>query len=132
MKFSGENLVDAAIREVWEETSIKTEFQTVLTLRHAHNGMFDCSDIYTVVSLRPLSFDIEKCDREIANSIWMDIEEYLNHPHVHELNRFFVQKYLEYNKKKIRMDWHHGVHQVLNKAYTVYYVTTDSEESAGS
>ncbi|XP_008197132.1 nucleoside diphosphate-linked moiety X motif 6 isoform X2 [Tribolium castaneum] len=123
----GENLVDAAIREVWEETGVQTEFHSVLTLRHTHFGMFGCSDIYTVVSLKPLTFNIEKCEREIAKCTWMDIEEYLNHPNVHELNRFFVQKYLEHLRKNLKIDWHHGIHQVLKKAYTVYFVT-DADE----
>ncbi|XP_044272523.1 nudix hydrolase 2 isoform X2 [Tribolium madens] len=124
----GENLVDAAIREVWEETGVQTEFHSVLTLRHTHFGMFGCSDIYTVMSLKPLTWNIEKCEREIAKCKWMDIEEYLNHPNVHELNRFFVQKYLEYLRKNLRIDWHHGIHQVLKKAYTVYFVTSGDEE----
>ncbi|XP_068915223.1 uncharacterized protein [Tenebrio molitor] len=126
----GENLVDAAIREVWEETGVKTEFQSLLTLRQAHFGMFGCSDIYTVVSLKPLTLSIEKCEREIDNCRWMDIDEYLNHPHVHELNRFFVHKYLEYARKNLKIDWHHGIHQALRKPYTVYYIT--SEEEGGS
>ncbi|XP_063903592.1 uncharacterized protein LOC135123026 isoform X2 [Zophobas morio] len=125
----GENLVDAAIREVWEETGVETEFQTVLTLRQGHYGMFGCSDIYTVISLKPLSSDIEKCEREIDKCMWMDVDEYLKHPNVHELNRFFVQKYLEYLKKNLKIDWHHGIHQVLKKAYTVYYITsTDGDD----
>ncbi|CAH1154666.1 unnamed protein product [Phaedon cochleariae] len=124
----GENLVDAAIREVYEETKISTEFQSILTLRHIHNGMFGCSDIYTVVSLKPLTQEIEKCDREIENCIWMDVQEYLNHPHVHDLNRFYVQKYLEYKKCNIKVNCFHGCHQIVNKPYTVYSVTKADEE----
>lgn len=124
----GENLIDAAIREVWEETNISTEFQSVLTLRHTHNGMFNCSDIYMVVSLKPLSLNIEKCDREIENCQWMNINEYLNHPNVHELNRFFVHKYLEYKCKNIRIDCHYGVHQILKKPYSIYYVTDENND----
>ncbi|KAG5870511.1 hypothetical protein JTB14_004003 [Gonioctena quinquepunctata] len=124
----GENLVDAAIREVREETNILTEFQSVLTVRQTHNGMFGCSDIYTVISLKPLSEIIQKCEREIAQCEWMAIDEYLNHPQVHDLNRFFVQKYLEYKKHDIKINCFHGIHQVIHKPYTVYSVTRAEEE----
>lgn len=83
----GEDLVDAALREVFEETGIKCEFQSILTIRQGHNGIFGCSDIYVVVNLKALNEDIKKCDREIAECQWMNIEEYLTHPHIHELNR---------------------------------------------
>nr|XP_023020147.1 nudix hydrolase 2 isoform X1 [Leptinotarsa decemlineata]XP_023020148.1 nudix hydrolase 2 isoform X1 [Leptinotarsa decemlineata]XP_023020149.1 nudix hydrolase 2 isoform X1 [Leptinotarsa decemlineata] len=119
----GENLIDAAIREVQEETNILTEFQSVLTFRQTHKGMFGCSDIYTVVSLKPLSENIEKCDREIAKCQWMDIDEYMSHPQVHDLNRFFVQKYLEYKKHNIKINCFNGIHQIIKKPYTVYSVT---------
>lgn len=123
----GENLVDAAIREVLEETGVNTEFQTLLSMRHTHHGMFECSDIYTVISLKPLTDNIKMDDREISNCQWMKIDEYLTHPNVHDLNRFFVEKYLEYDKNNIKIDWHHGIHQIIKKPYTIYYVTNTKE-----
>lgn len=126
---SGENLVDAAIREVHEETNISTEFESVLTIRHGHNGMYGCSDIYTVVSLRPLNDNIEKCEREIDQCKWMDINEYLTHPDIHELNKFQLQKFLEYKKCNIKVNCYHGIHQILLKPYTVYSVTNSNEKS---
>ncbi|KAL1497739.1 hypothetical protein ABEB36_008646 [Hypothenemus hampei] len=122
-----ENLVDAAIREVLEETGIKTEFESVLTLRHGHHGMFDCSDIYVVVNLKALGHDIQKCEREIADCQWMNIEEYLCHPHIHELNRFFVNRLLHHKKHKVKIDCYHGIHQLLLKPYTVYSVVKSED-----
>ncbi|XP_072381265.1 uncharacterized protein [Diabrotica undecimpunctata] len=119
----GENIVDAAIREVYEETNIKTKFESVLALRHGHGGMFACSDIYITVHLKAVTVDIEKCDREILESKWMDVTEYLEHPHIHELNKFFVKKYLEYEKRGIKVNCFHGIHQILKKPYTVYSIT---------
>lgn len=120
--------MDAAIREVHEETNISTKFESVLTIRHGHEGMFRCSDIYTVVGLCPLNEDIKKCDREIDECTWMDINEYLKHPDIHELNKFQLQKYLEYKRCNIKINCYHGVHQILNKPYTVYSVTRDMQE----
>lgn len=117
--------MDAAIREVHEETNISTKFESVLTIRHGHGSMFGCSDIYTVVSLSPLNDNIEKCQREIEECKWMDIEEYLNHADVHDLNKFQLQKYLEYKKNDIKVNCYHGIHQILKKPYTVYSVTND-------
>ncbi|XP_057669611.1 uncharacterized protein LOC130901928 [Diorhabda carinulata] len=124
----GENIVDAAVREVYEETNIRGEFQSVLTLRHTHKGMFGCSDIYTIVHLKALTNEIKKCDREIVESKWMDISEYMVHPHIHELNKFFLQKYLDYNTKRIKIDCFHGYHPVINKPYTIYSVTSKDRD----
>lgn len=115
-----------------EETNISTTFESVLTFRHAHGGMFGCSDIYTVVSLRPLNEDIEKCQREIDDCKWMDIDDYLNHPDIHDLNKFQLQKYLEHKKCDIKINCYHGVHQFLKKPYTVYSVTKDQQNGASN
>ncbi|KAF5287921.1 hypothetical protein FQA39_LY15625 [Lamprigera yunnana] len=120
----GENIIDAAIREVYEETNINTEFKSVLNVRHAHGGSWGCSDLYFVICLKPLTFNIVKCDREIKNSRWMEIKEYLEHSEVHELNKFFVQTYLNYNGDGIAIDCSHSIHPLLKKAYTVYYGKT--------
>jgi 8-oxo-dGTP pyrophosphatase MutT (NUDIX family) len=69
----GENIGDAAVREVFEETNVKSEFQFLISLRHTHHGMFNCSDIYFVVGLKPTSEDINKCNREIAACEWMKV-----------------------------------------------------------
>lgn len=120
--------MDAAIREVQEETNISTKFESVLTLRHSHGSVYNCYDIYTVVSLQPLNEDIEKCQREISECTWMDIDEYLNNSDVHDLNKFQLQKYLEYKQHHIKINCYQGVHQVLKKPYTVYSITNDKQE----
>lgn len=108
---------------MFEETHINTEFLSLINVRHAHHGMFGTSDLYIVVNLKPLSTDIELCEREISDCMWMDVNEYLNHPNIHELNKFFVQSYLEYQKNNFKIDCKHGIHQILKKPYTVYFGT---------
>ncbi|EDW86266.1 uncharacterized protein Dwil_GK17180 [Drosophila willistoni] len=123
-----ENLVDAAIREVEEETGIKTEFRSVVCLRHAHGGNFGCSDIYVVIGLKPNNLDFKRCEREIAKLQWMPVQEYLQHPQVHETNRHFVRTYLDYQKRGLVLTCRSDVHQVLKKEYRLYYVDQQEQQ----
>ncbi|KAG8200207.1 hypothetical protein JTE90_024986 [Oedothorax gibbosus] len=91
----GEDFGDTAKREVFEETGIETEFVSVVSLRHHHKHIFDCSDIYVVCHLKPLSQAIEKSNDEIAKCEWMDIETYRIHPQVTDFNRFIMNAFLE-------------------------------------
>lgn len=116
-----ENLVDAAIREVVEETNIKTHFDSVISLRHAHGAAFSCSDLYIVMKLIPETEEITKCDREIAKCVWMNLDEYMNHPNVHQTNRSFVQHYLELQKAGMKIDVSDETHQVLKRSYNMFF-----------
>ncbi|KAH8245204.1 hypothetical protein KR032_006417 [Drosophila birchii] len=123
-----ENLIDAAIREVAEETGIRTEFRSVVSLRHAHGGSFGCSDLYVVVGLKPLNLDFQRCEREIAKLQWMPVAEFLEHPQVHQTNRQFVRTYLDYQQRGLAITCRDDVHQVLKKKYNLYYVEQQREE----
>ncbi|KAL1453045.1 hypothetical protein WDU94_007221 [Cyamophila willieti] len=122
-----EDIGEAAKREVLEETNIKTEFHSVVAFRHTHKAAFGCSDIYFIVRLKPLSEDIIKDDREITDSKWMDVDEFLNHPEVHENNRMFVRKCME-NPAEIA--GYSAIHPVLKHPQFLYFPalknTTDS------
>ncbi|XP_068631798.1 uncharacterized protein [Battus philenor] len=102
----GEDIKDAAVREVKEETGIDAVFESMITLRHTHKMMFGNSDIYIVVALKAVSNTITKSEDEIEACKWMDIEEYLNHPHVHEFNRFIVQQALDLKKRNLKLSLH--------------------------
>lgn len=123
-----ENLIDAAIREVDEETGIRTEFRSVVSLRHAHGGTFGCSDLYVVIALKPLNLDFKRCEREIARLQWMPIAEYLEHPQVHQTNRQFVTTFLDYEKRGLTITCRDDVHQVLKKKYSLYYVEREQQQ----
>lgn len=116
-----ENLVDAAIREVDEETNIKTRFESVISIRHAHGAAFSCSDLYIVMKLIPETSEIKKCDREIAKCMWMNLDEYLNHPNVHQTNRKFVHNYLELKNNGMLIDCVEETHQQLNRKYSLFF-----------
>ena len=121
--------MDAGIREVFEETGIKTTFETLISIRHAHNTNFGCSDLYIVMALKPTDYDqdITNCPREIAASKWMDFDEYLNHPNVHETNRLFLRTYLNYKNKGIKITCNEGSHVLLKRKYNVYYAEPESK-----
>ncbi|XP_023723732.1 nudix hydrolase 2 isoform X2 [Cryptotermes secundus] len=118
----GEDIGDAAVREVFEETNVKTEFQFLISLRHTHHGMFKCSDIYFIVGLKPISEEISKCNREIAACKWMKIEDFLQHSNVTDASRFFLRKYLEYQKNKSSIVCAKSIHPLLNKPQCVYSI----------
>ncbi|XP_051660913.1 nucleoside diphosphate-linked moiety X motif 6 isoform X1 [Manacus candei] len=73
----GEDIGDTAVREVFEETGIKSEFKSILSIRqqHQHPGAFGQSDMYIICRLQPSSFSISFCQQECLRCEWMDLEE---------------------------------------------------------
>lgn len=91
----GEHIVDAVIREVAEETGIRTEFDSLVCFRHWHGYRYGKSDIYFVTRLVPLSFEIQMDTSEVSECLWMPVDDYLSHPDTHEFNRRIVQAALD-------------------------------------
>jgi 8-oxo-dGTP pyrophosphatase MutT (NUDIX family) len=87
----GEHLVDAAVREVYEETGVPTKFEALVCLRHWHGYRYGKSDIYFVARLAPISQEITQDHDEIEECCWMPVEEYLNHTTVHNFNKAIVR-----------------------------------------
>ncbi|XP_062349656.1 nucleoside diphosphate-linked moiety X motif 6 [Cinclus cinclus] len=69
--------IDTAVREVFEETGIKSEFKSILSIRqqHEHPGAFGKSDMYVICRMEPSSFHISFCQHECLRCEWMDLEE---------------------------------------------------------
>lgn len=91
----GEHLVDGVIREVEEETGIRTRFEGLACFRHWHGYRFGKSDIYFVCRLAPLSEKIRVQEAEIAECLWMPVEEYLGSDEVGEFNKRIVEAALD-------------------------------------
>ncbi|NEZ05003.1 NUDIX domain-containing protein [Wenzhouxiangella sp. XN201] len=87
----GEHLADAAIREVFEETGIRTEFHGLVGMRHHHRGQFGASNIYAVCRLKPLDFDIRLDGDELEKALWMPVDEYLARKATSPFNRRVVE-----------------------------------------
>jgi ADP-ribose pyrophosphatase YjhB (NUDIX family) len=87
----GEHLADAAVREVLEETAVKTKFHSLVGFRNWHVNRFGKSDLYFICRLIPLSEEIQRQESEVAECIWMPVEDYLQHEEVSPFNRNFVR-----------------------------------------
>ncbi|KAK6133196.1 hypothetical protein DH2020_033086 [Rehmannia glutinosa] len=85
----GEDICDAAVREVKEETGIDSKFLEILAFRQSHQSYFEKSDLFFVCMMQPLSEDIQPQEAEIEAAQWMPYEEYAAQPFVqkHELLR---------------------------------------------
>ena len=87
----GEHIAAAAIREVREETGVRTRLEALVCFRHWHGYRFGKSDIYFVCRLSPLSQDISMQVEEIEECLWMPVEEYLSSEDVSTFNKTIVQ-----------------------------------------
>jgi len=90
----GEHIAEGVIREVEEETGIRTEFVSLNCFRHWHGYRFGKSDIYFVCRLKPLNSEIVIEPAEISHAVWMPVQEYLDHPDTHPFNRRIVESAL--------------------------------------
>ncbi len=90
-----EHLADGVMREVFEETGVRTRFESVVCFRHQHGYRFGKSDIYFVCKLSPLSKEIVMDPEEIAEARWMPVNEYLDSTHVHAFNKHIVRMAVE-------------------------------------
>jgi len=86
----GEHIYQAAVREIFEETGIRSKFLSLNCFRHWHGYRYGKSDIYFVCRLKPLSSVITIDPGEISEALWMPVDEYLNHPDTHPFNRKIV------------------------------------------
>jgi ADP-ribose pyrophosphatase YjhB (NUDIX family) len=71
----GEDISDACMREVREETGVRSAFKGVLMIRNNHKSLYGISNFYFICLLNALSTNIY-VDGEIQDAKWMDIDEF--------------------------------------------------------
>ena len=91
----GEHLEQGVIREVYEETGIRTSFDALVCLRNLHGYRYGKSDIYFVCRLTPLTHEISIQAEEIEECLWMPVQEYLSADTVGTFNKRIVEAVLE-------------------------------------
>ena len=86
----GEHLAEGIVREVLEETGIQSKFEALACFRHWHGYRYGKSDIYFVCRLSPLSHDITRQEEEIAECLWMPVDDFLEDPQIGNFNKSIV------------------------------------------
>lgn len=97
-----ENISKALQREVFEETGVKIELESIVSLAHSAFSAFGQSNLYVVCSAKALSTKISIIDsHEIIEARWMNIEEYLNCDDIHIYNKNIVKNAMKYKGLKL-------------------------------
>ncbi|XP_051013036.1 nucleoside diphosphate-linked moiety X motif 6 [Acomys russatus] len=122
----GEDIGDTAVREVFEETGIKSEFRSLLSIRQQHRspGAFGKSDMYLICRLQPRSFTINFCQQECLKCEWMDLESLARTknttPLTSRVARLLLYGHREgFDKVDLSMEELPGVH--TSKHYQLYH-----------
>ena len=92
-----EHLAQGVVREVYEETGIRTDFEGVICFRHWHGYRYGKSDIYFVCRLNPLDLTIKMQDSEIEECFWMPVETYMASENVSSFNKLIVKESINQN-----------------------------------
>ena len=91
----GEDLEEGVVREVLEETGVRTRFDAVVCLRNLHDYRYGKSDIYFVCRLSPLSHEITMQADEIEDCLWMPLDDYMEAESVSDFNKSIVRAAVE-------------------------------------
>jgi 8-oxo-dGTP diphosphatase len=93
---NNESIKDALKREVYEETGIKVEFESIVNLGHFTKGQFEESNLYVVCSAKAITKEITIYDSsEIIEAKWIDVEVFLNLKDTNNYNKSVVKATIE-------------------------------------
>lgn len=92
-----EMISTAVKREVFEETGIDVEFESIISLGHFYPHQFHKSNLYVLCMATPKSFEINIQDtNEIIDAKWCDVNRYLEDENVLAYSKAVVIASLEY------------------------------------
>ena len=93
-----EMISTACIREIYEETGIEVEFESIVSLSHLYPHQFHKSNLYIVCLAKPITSKIDiKDTQEIVEAKWIDVNEYLNDENTYEFSKTMVKAALNKN-----------------------------------
>lgn len=97
-----ESIKNALQREVFEETGINIEFESILNLGHFRNGQFGESNLYIVCTANAFTKEITINDSsEIIEARWIDLTDFLNSDDVNTYNKKVVEAAI--NNKELKL-----------------------------
>ena len=97
-----ESIKNAVKREIYEETGINVEFESIANIGHFRNGQFGESNLYIVCTAKALSKVITINDSsEIAEARWISPVDFLNSDDVNAYNKSVVEAVL--NNKELKL-----------------------------
>lgn len=99
----GETIKAALKREVFEETGVDVDFESIVNLGHFQNGQFGEANIYLVCTAQALSDTIKINDvSEIQEAIWIKPQDFLNNTDTHEYNKAVVRAAMTNQELKLK------------------------------
>ena len=114
-----ESISQAVQREVFEETGVKVELTSVVSLGHTSPSQFEQSNLYVVCSAKALSHEINIIDfDEIIEAKWMDIDDYFNDDEIHIYNKNLVKNAMRNRGLKLET---HQYFTNVDREYEYYF-----------
>ena len=99
---NNEPLKEALKREVFEETGVKVEFESIVNLGHFTQSQFNASNLYVVCTAKALTSKITIHDAtEIVDAKWISVEEFIHSEHTNNYNKSVVKATLENKHLKL-------------------------------
>lgn len=92
-----ENLADAAVREIFEETGINAKVESLAFFRQIHDNIFrkaEFSDIYFVFKMKALSLEINTQESEIEEGRWISVDEFFESDNVSRMSKQTLRRAL--------------------------------------
>lgn len=95
---SDELISNSLVREVFEETGVEVEFDSIISLGHFYPDQFNKSNLYIICRAKPLTLEINIRDvDEIIDAKWMSLDKFFADEEIIEYNKEIVKNAI-YNK----------------------------------